>query len=287
MTITNNLGKLEEVPCGQCVDCRLQKAAHWACRCVHEASLYEKNSFITLTYAPKFLPKDLSINKNDLKNFIRRLRRHFEPKNLCDPYDHIRYYACGEYGEKGTKRPHYHALLFNCDFNDKELLRGSSYRQLKNHFQKGAICDLYKSKTLAKIWPYGFSTIGEVTLDSAGYVARYVMKKITGDLAEEHYKQRTPEFALMSRMPGIGKPFFDKYWTDIYPKDYFHINGFKKSPPRYYDELLFKINPQMLRDIKDKRKENIIEVDSKRQYQQRQIKEKLIKTTLQRSLEND
>ena len=151
---------MQKVPCGQCIGCRLEKAGQWATRCYHEAQLYDQNSFITLTYAPKYLPDDLSVNKGAITRFIRRLRR----KN---PEKEIRFYGCGEYGEN-FGRPHYHLVLFNHDFEDKVLLRGAQFKTLKNHFKKGPICDLYRSPTLEKLWPYGFSTIGEVTFDSTG-----------------------------------------------------------------------------------------------------------------------
>lgn len=277
MIIKNNFDKLQEVPCGQCIGCRLEKASQWASRCIHEAQLYENNCFITLTYSPEHLPEDGSVNKDALKNFIRRLRNQTEKQ--------IRYYACGEYGDSGG-RPHYHALLFNYDFADKVLLPGSHLRRLQNRFSKGQIFDLYRSPELEKLWTYGFSTIGEVSYDSAGYVARYVMKKITGDLAADHYKGRTPEFAIMSRMPGIGKKWLEKYYNDVYPKDYYHINGARKRPPRYYDDQLKKIDRHLYNKIKKQRRENQHTENGLRLYQKRKYQE-LTTKTLKRNLKDD
>ncbi len=290
---------MSPVPCGQCIGCRLQKASQWATRCIHEASLYEDNSFVTLTYSPAYLPEDSSIHKSHLKNFIRRLHVQYSEKE-------IRYYGCGEYGEcckncgkskqicykvcgkweTSIGRPHYHILLFNHDFHDKEILQGASYKRLTSHFSSGPVCDLYRSPTLEKLWPFGYSTIGEVTIDSAGYVARYVMKKITGSQQKDHYNDKLPEFAKMSRTPGIGKPWLDRYFNDVYPKDYFHINGTKRRPPRYYDDQLKKIDRCLYNQIKKKRKEGIKDIDSLRLYQKRQHK-KLITKTLKRNLPND
>ena len=81
-----------EIPCGQCIGCRLDKSRQWAIRCVHEASLYEENSFITLTYAPENLPKDRSINKETFKKFMKRYRKEID-KN--DPGRKIRFMASG------------------------------------------------------------------------------------------------------------------------------------------------------------------------------------------------
>ncbi len=149
------------IPCGQCIGCRLDKSKQWAIRCVHEASLYDNNSFITLTYNTEHLPEDRSLEVRVFQLFMKRLRKRFGTK--------IRFYACGEYGDQNG-RPHYHACLFNHDFQDKKLWKRG----------KDPSLDLYRSADLEKLWPYGYSSIGEVTFQSAAYVARYIMKKITG-----------------------------------------------------------------------------------------------------------
>jgi hypothetical protein len=120
---------------------------------------------------------------------------------------------------------------------------------------------------LAKLWPYGFVTIGEVTMESCAYVARYVTKKIKGKDAENHYiywdpltgegTPIEPEYATMSRKPGIGKEWFDKYKSDIYPHDYVVLKKHKIRPPRYYDKLLTE---EELEKIKEKRQEELPEV---------------------------
>lgn len=278
MAKTKVKGHVVPIPCGKCIGCRLEKARQWAVRCVHEAQMYPENSFITLTYNNENLPKDRNIQKRDLQLFFKRLRKALSPKE-------IRYYACGEYGDK-MGRPHYHACLFNHDFEDKIMLRTgkvkpsglSKFKPTRNHA-------LYTSPVLEKIWKKGFVTIGELTFDSAGYVARYVTKKITGPPAAEHYQGRTPEFALMSRMPGIGKPWLDKYFTDVYPKDFFTLNGVKNKPPRYYDDLLKKKNPRLHIKLKEARELKAKETEIIRLKQKENHKKLTIKS-LHRSLEN-
>lgn len=297
MVLTNKkTGVQETVPCGQCIGCRLERAAQWAVRCMNEASLYDDNSFITLTYSPENLPADNSINKTVFKNFMRRVAYKF-PK--------LRYYGCGEYGtvcsncalsqplcrcgkwSPSIGRPHYHAILFGVNFGDKELLRSASISRLQRHFRSDAIHDLYRSSTLESLWTFGYSTIGEVTFESAGYCARYVLKKILGKGDKSYYQGRQPEFALMSRSPGIGKKWFDEYWTDIYPKDYFQINGHVRRPPRYYDELLKKLNRPLYNTVKaNRQKKRREDDDGLRLYQLRNHK-KLTTKTLIRSLENE
>lgn len=221
------------LPCGQCIGCRLERSRQWAIRCVHEATLYNQNCFITLTYDNANLKSD-SLNKRDYQLFMKRLRKKFG--------NEIRYFQCGEYGEL-HQRPHYHALLFNHDFQDKIL------------FTQREGISLYTSQELNRLWPYGFSTIGGVTFESAAYIARYTLKKVTGIPAEQHYKGRLPEYITMSRRPGIAKEWYNKHYQDIYPHDYLIIrDGLKCRPPKYYDNIYDIHNPNQFKKIKQKRK---------------------------------
>lgn len=277
MVVRNKWGEPFEVPCGQCIGCRLERARQWAVRCVHEAQMHDENCFITLTYNNDNLPEDKSVHKRHLQLFFKRLRRKIGKE--------LRYYACGEYGDR-LGRPHYHACIFGVDFHDKTHLRGSNYRWHRNHFKKGHVHDLYRSTLLEDRWPYGYSTVGELTFESAGYVARYCTKKITGEKSKDHYGDKNPEFALMSSRPGIGYSWYQKYKTDVYPKDFFTINGVKNKPPRYYDDLLARDDPMLLEDIKFKRSMNCTEENSHRKAMKAKHR-KLITKPLNRSLHHD
>lgn len=92
-----------QIPCGRCIGCRLEHSRQWAIRCVHEASLHEENTFLTLTYNNEYVDPNFSLNKTDITNFLKRLRKNTGRK--------IRYFQCGEYGEQ-FHRPHHHVLLF-------------------------------------------------------------------------------------------------------------------------------------------------------------------------------
>lgn len=252
------------LPCGQCIGCRLEKSRQWAIRCVHEASLYERNAFITLTYDEYNLPDDGSLRLEDFQKFMKRLRKR------CG--EGIRFFHCGEYGEK-FKRPHYHACLFNFDFDDKELF--STRHGVK----------LYISRTLSELWPFGFSTVGDVTFESAAYVARYITKKVTGDAAERHYErvdEKTgevwsvkPEYTTMSRRPGIGKPWLEKFAKDVYPDDFVVLRGKKMKPPKYYD-LSFEIDePELFRKIKASRRAKIEDHMENNTYERLRVREEI------------
>ena len=216
-----------ELPCGQCIGCRLERSRQWAVRCVHEAQMHERNCFVTLTYDDEHLPEDRSVDVREFQRFMKRLRKRYGRG--------IRFFHCGEYGEV-NERPHYHALLFNHDFEDRELWSVRSDVRL------------YVSRELQSVWPFGWSTLGDVTFNSAAYVARYVLKKVTGQGAQERYQwthpetgevhERRPEYVTMSRRPGIGAAWVDRFRSDLYPSDFVVLNGAKMRLPRYYDQRL-------------------------------------------------
>lgn len=166
----------------------------------------------------------------------------------------IRFFACGEYGPK-LGRPHYHACLFNYEPEDKV------FALMRNKVP------LYNSKTIDRLWGMGYTTIGDVTFQSAAYVARYIMKKITGPEADKHYETydpetrlkitRIPEFTVMSRRPhGIGKEWYDEHKTDVYPADYVIYDGKKFRPPRFYDVQYEVTDPDTYNRIKRSRISN-------------------------------
>lgn len=227
-----------EIPCGQCIGCRLERSRQWAMRCMHEASLSDLNSFITLTYDDDHLPMRGQLVYEDYQRFMKRLRKAARTK--------VRFFMCGEYGEE-TQRPHYHAILFGWDFPDKE-----PWRKLDSG------CKVYTSKMLERLWPFGHSSIGTVTFESAAYVARYCVKKVTGKGAYQAYQrvdeygeyQLQPEFAHMSLKPGIGAPWLEKFKADVYPHDYVVVNGKETKPPKYYDKLLSVSDAELMEWIK-------------------------------------
>lgn len=256
-----------ELPCGQCAGCRLDYARQWAVRCCHEAQLHKDNCFLTLTY--RDLPHDASLQPADMRNFLKRLRKHLEPKK-------IRFFQCGEYGDQNA-RPHHHCLLFGHTFNDMLIIRRGENA-------------LYQSDTLDKLWGHGFCSIGELTFDSACYVARYILKKITGDSAAEHYGNRKPEYTTMSRRPGIGKDFYTKYRGDLYNHDRVVITDqFLCKPPRFYDKL-FEIDcPAEFEQIKEARRRKAIE-NPDNTSERRKVKQELTnirQKKIGRSYENE
>jgi len=230
--------------CGRCNGCRLERARHWAIRITHEASLYDgRNSFITLTYDEAHLPSDGSLHYSHFQRFMREVRREFGP---------TRFFMCGEYGED-KHRPHYHAGLFGCDFR--------ADRKFKRVTDAGF--RVYTSAVLSKLWTRGDHEIGDLTPESAAYMARYTFKKISGPRGDAHYETvdrdtgeicwRVPEFCHMSLKPGIGSRWFDRFQCDVFPHDRVVLNGKIGSVPRYYYTLLKRVDPDMLENVQQER----------------------------------
>ena len=232
-----------QVPCRQCIGCRLEYSRQWAVRIMHEAQMHRDNAFLTLTYADHTLPDSGSLDVLDVQKFFKRFRKAIAPTK-------IRYYCVGEYGDQ-TRRPHYHICLFGYGFPDKVLktIRGEHR--------------VYNSAFLESVWPLGMSEIGSLTFESAAYCARYVTKKVTGKRAKDHYTRVdpetgeiydiAPEFATMSRRPGIGHGWLEKYGKDVYPSDEVITRGKSGKPPRYYDRVFSEENPEEFEKIRERR----------------------------------
>jgi len=198
----------------------------------------------------------MSLRLSDFQDFMKRLRRNYDYHRGGKD---VRYYHSGEYGEN-FGRPHYHALLFNYYFKDLYYWRTSDTGN-----------PVFRSPTLEKLWPFGYSEVGSVTFNSAAYVARYIMKKVTGNKADDHYvfqhpvtgevTWRDPEYSTMSRKPGIARAWFEKHHQDVFPKDMVLINGKKQKPPRFYDSLFEIFYPQDYEFMKLKRTLNAREQD--------------------------
>lgn len=244
--IQSRSGIAYKLTCGRCIGCRIDRSQGWAARCLHEKQMHPESAFVTLTFDDAQLPKDGGVHVRDLQLFLKRLRKSLGSKK-------IRFFACGEYGGK-TNRPHYHSIIFNHDFSDKKL------------FSKNNGNSLYTSEALSKLWPHGHSTTGAVTYQSAAYTARYVIDKINGELASQHYlrphpvtgevHQVKPEFMVCSRRPGIGRTWFDKYHADVFPSDFLIVDRKKVPVPRFYTQLLEEVEAKKIkmRRLADARK---------------------------------
>ncbi|WNK13020.1 MAG: replication initiator protein [Microvirus sp.] len=236
-----------ELPCGQCIGCRMRKASDWALRIMHEASMHQSTCFVTLTYGRDCLPADGSLEHRDFQLFMKRLRKHVSraavQRNFDDPtscrsvcaesHTRVRFFMCGEYGPLNL-RPHFHACLFGVDFRSDRSLSGKS--------AAGAV--FFDSPLLSRLWSHGRVSVQDLTPETASYCARYIMKKVLGPDASCAYVNddgviRRREYAAMSLKPGIGASWFSKFGRDVYPHDFVvGAAGRKCPPPKYYDKLV-------------------------------------------------
>jgi len=214
---------------------------------MHEAQMHNgNNSFLTLTYSDEHLPKNNSLDHSHFQDFMKRLRDAVPEK--------IRFYMCGEYGSaEYTRRPHFHAILFNLTFPDQELWKMSNG------------LPIHTSKFLSTKWTKGNAFIGSVTFKSAAYVARYVMKKATADDSDIVYDPHDPvsgELLLPAKLVpeynkastsgdsrGLGHDWLKKYHTDVYPSDEIIVRGYAMRPPAYYDKLYKSWYPELFEKI--------------------------------------
>jgi hypothetical protein len=224
--------------------CRIERRRQWAVRLMHENQLHQESCFLTLTYDDNNIPLHHSLNPKHFTDFMKRFREKMSPVKL-------RYYQCGEYGEQ-TSRPHHHALIFGYRPTDGKPIKRSG-----DHM-------LYRSESLSEIWGHGAVDFGEVGYKTASYVAGYVTKKINGEKAIEHYAwtdpetgeihSRLPEYATMSRKPGIGSGWIERFASQTLAKDSIVVMGKLARSPLFYDNYLKLHYPQQFEQLKIERK---------------------------------
>lgn len=201
---TSNDGRLYIgmlVPCGKCMSCRVSRTREWTVRMVHELDNWDSSSFITLTYDDDHLPYLDTLRKEHLQLYMKRIRKNLDGRKM-------KYFASGEYGEKGG-RPHYHIILFGAGILDSSVLVSS--------------------------WSLGMVHIGSVSHDSIQYVAGYVQKKLSGPAAEK-YGRRDPPFQLQSQ--GLGLSYALENATNILQRLDITMFGKHVGIPRYYKKKL-------------------------------------------------
>lgn len=217
----------------------------WSVRIVHEASLFESNWFVTLDYAPEHL-KSWSLQYEDFQLFMKRLRKKWKGEHVCPNGENaVRFFVAGEYGGE-YQRPHWHVLLFNLVIPDKVEFRNGTFR----------------SEELEALWGKGHAVIGSVTVRSAAYVAGYTLFKgghsegdvevVDGETGE--ILERRQELVVMSRNPGIGSWWYEKYKKDVFPLDEaIMAEGRKNKVPRFYLERLKVESPLLAEEVLEER----------------------------------
>ena len=243
--------RIVRLPCGGCIGCRVDKSRDWQMRMVHEMQLHDVSQFLTLTYDEDHVPRDYSLNHRHWQLFMKLLRKRTKSR--------LRFVMCGEYGEKNS-RPHYHAIVFGLPLDDLWF-----WRMSKGH-------RTYRSPFLEEIWGRGHVYVGEtVTQETCGYVATYLLKNGSRDSREdfvfedvdtgERVFRRSP-YLQMSRRPGIGHDWLERYLGDVFPADSVvrrvrrKRGGFvnrEAGAPAYYRRLLRRWDPSMYARVAERR----------------------------------
>ena len=217
-----------EFECRRCLPCRLNNAREKAIRSFHEAQIHDSNIFLTLTYNEENL-KSPRLQYRDWQLFIKRLRekvtRNVTEKDAMDKL-YIPYMVTGEYGDL-TKRPHWHAILFNYEPADKE------YKYTNELGDR-----VWTSETLTNLWKKGNVEYGSVTMESAGYVARYAAKKLVHGKDQDH---NYDPIHKTSCRKAIGRQWIEKYYYHTFENGFIVLpNGQQMKIPRYYTDWLKK-----------------------------------------------
>lgn len=258
------------LPCQQCIGCRLARSLQWGIRCMHEKQLHSQSSFVTLTYDDDTLPSGGTLVPDHHKLFMYRMREHVRRKAGLKG---LRFYMCGEYGAIG-KRPHYHYLFFNYDFPDRKFYKTSKSGE-----------KVYTSEFLSGIWTAGHAVVGDVTLESCCYVARYIVDKVTGDRSYEHYSSvdddgvivsRVPEFTRMSLKPGIGADWYALYGVHSHKSgDFAVLNGKRVRMPRFYDTRFETVDSRHLAVLKKRRRRQALKHRYDNTVDRRRVRERV------------
>jgi len=200
------------VPCGRCPPCKLRRVNSWVFRLVQEDRVSLSSHFLTLTYDTTHVPISdngfMTLQKKDYQDFMKRLRK------LC-PDAKIKYYAVGEYGSD-NKRPHYHAIIFNCT----------------------------DSSLYDKAWGLGTTFLGNVSTDSIAYVMKYIDKPHS---YKHDRDDRQEEFPLMSK--GLGGNYLSPQIINYHKSDLSRLyatnpGGYRIALPRYYRMKIYDDNEQ-------------------------------------------
>lgn len=193
------------IPCGKCEECLREKKIDLYKRIKKELSFWEKNIFVTLTYDNEH-KKDLNVK--DMQLFFKKMRK----KNK------IRYFYVGELGET-TKRPHYHAIIFNYEPDDKQ-----ETIKTKSNFEQ------FTSQELTKTWGNGRVTFSTMEKGLINYILKYLTKNIEKD-----------QFIMKwSKKPPLGiKAETQEEWQD-FKKEFEEKKHFPKCFKNFYERRFGK-----------------------------------------------
>lgn len=210
--LTDTRVKYVAVGCGNCIECKQQKAREWQIRLAEELKNDQTAHFVTLTFSNEAFLKlcEESGQKADnyiagfaVRRFLERWRKKYKKS--------VKHWLITELGHNNTERLHLHGLIWQ-----KELT----------------------NEILTNIWQYGFADAGQyVNTRTINYIIKYVTKV---DLDHKDYK------AQIFCSAGLGKSYINTntirkhiYNANNTNETYTYQDGHKGNLPIYYRNKLF------------------------------------------------
>lgn len=208
------------IGCGNCIECRKQKAREWQVRLHEELKVHKYAYFITLTFSEEELTKLCEEYETEMANEIatKAVRRFLE--RYRKKYGHsLKHWLITERGHQGTERIHLHGILFP----EEEL----------------------NNEIIANIWKYGMTFTGDYCNNKTiNYIIKYVTKI---DPMHKDYK------AIILASAGLGKNYINeqtRYKHRFNGKDtieYYTLpNGQHINLPIYYRNKLWTTKERAL-----------------------------------------
>ncbi len=238
------------VPCGKCPACLRRRQSGWIFRLKEEQQQSKTSAFLTLTYDDQNIHTSENglptLNRRDHQLFMKRARKELNKIywRTIMPNTKLRYYACGEYGNR-TRRPHMHSILFNAP---QEWLDAP--------------------EAITGLWQKGHVRVDKCTDATIAYVTKYMSKtaytdpftdiicKQTGEITTD---DREKEFSLMSK--GLGATWLTDKKVEYYSEKLIPYiideGGRKITMPRYFRDKIYTdddkriINDKTLRHIEE------------------------------------
>lgn len=199
-----------EVECGKCLNCIENRKKEAVTRAAVEMKDYINKYFVTLTYNDLNAEIDengfTKLNKKHVKQYIESLQ-YIQKRHYRDEYklekNKLKYIICGEYGERATKRAHYHMIIMT---------------------------NIYIERYIKMRWKYGNVKMERIKdIRALSYTAGYTAKKI----GKKNKDREIQPFLKWSK--GLGKRWIEEKKDKITAKNYFveTIAG-KNRLPRYF-----------------------------------------------------
>lgn len=207
-----------EIPCGNCIECRKQRANEWKTRLCEDIRHNTNGHFVTLTFDTPHLiallteiqQKDKTVYGYGLDNQVAKLAvKRFRERWRKQTKKSIRHWLVTELGTEGTEHIHLHGFLWTDQPNK-----------------------------IADTWGYGSVHIGTYTNErTVNYCVKYVMKT---DTKHRYYKP------IILTTPGIGKQYIgtpdsilNRFRGTNTKQHYTTRQGQKTTLPQYYRRKLY------------------------------------------------